>query len=162
MNDAGVVRRFERLADLPRYRKRFFNRKRSLGDPVGQRGSLDDLQHQRFRVARVLEAVDGADVRVAERGQHLRFPLETGEPLGIVRERFWQDLQRDVAAKLRIPRAIHLAHATLTNRGQDFVRTYTCARSQCHQGGRDYRHICTSTAVRPWDAASRARTATSW
>ncbi len=159
VNDAGVVRRFERLADLPRHRQRFFNGKRSLGDPVGQRGSLDNLQHQRLRAAAVFETVDAADVGMTERGQHLRFALETGEPLGIVRERFWQDLQRDVTTELRIPRAIHLAHATLANRGQDFVRTYTCARSQCHQGGRDYRHIYTSTAVRSWDAASRARTA---
>ncbi len=125
MNDAGVVRRFERLADLRRHRKRLFNGKRSLGDPIGQRGSLDDLQHQRLRVAAVFETVDSADVGMAERRQHLRFALETGEPLGIVGERFRQDLQRDVAAKLRIPGAIHLAHAALANRGQDFVRAHT-------------------------------------
>ena len=125
MDDAGVVRGLERIADLLRNDKGLLNRHRLLRNPIGQRGSVDELQHERFRIARVLEAVDAADVGVAERREHLRFALETGEPIGIVREGVWQDLQRDVAAKLRVPGAIHLAHATLANRGQDFVRAHT-------------------------------------
>ena len=47
----------------------------------------------------VLEPVDRTDVRMVERREHLRFALETGEAIGIARERIGQDLQRDVAIR---------------------------------------------------------------
>ena len=57
-----------------------------------------------------------------ERGQHLRFALEAREPFGIKGEAVGQDLERDVALERRVARAIHLAHAARTERGQDLVR----------------------------------------
>jgi hypothetical protein len=59
------------------------------------------------------------------------FPLEPGETIGIVDERFGQNLQRDIAIQLRIAGAIHLAHA-FTDRGGDLVRTKAGAGSQGH------------------------------
>ena len=58
-----------------------------------------------------------------ERGEHLRFALEAREPIGIVRERFGQDLQRDVAIRASCrardrPRPCRLRRAPM-----DFVRT---------------------------------------
>ena len=55
---------------------------------------------------RFFEAVDRGDVRMIQRRQHLRFPLEAREPIGIEREQFGQDLQRDIAIELRVPRPI--------------------------------------------------------
>ena len=46
---------------------------------------------------------------------------EPGEPIGIVRERVGQDLDRDIAIELRVARAIHLAHAAFADRGGDLV-----------------------------------------
>ena len=59
----------------------------------------------------VFDAVDRADVRMIERGEQPRFALEAREPSGSRRERARQDLDRDVAAELRVARAIDLAHA---------------------------------------------------
>src|SRR4029453_16767720 len=60
--------------------------------------------------ADVLEAVNGADIRMVQCGQHSRFTFETREPIRIARERFGKNLDRDVAAKLQVEAAIHLAH----------------------------------------------------
>ena len=86
MDDALLVRRFERLGDLPRNRHRLVQRQRPAGDPIGQRLALDQFEDQRMRLAAVLEPVNRADVRMVERGQHLRFALEAGQAFGIGRE----------------------------------------------------------------------------
>jgi hypothetical protein len=52
------------------------------------------------------------DVRVIQRGDGASFALEAGEVLGVVGGGWWEDLEGDVAAKLGIRGAIHLAHAT--------------------------------------------------
>ena len=44
----------------------------------------------------------GCDVRMIERGQHLRFPLEACQPLGVVDEGFRKDLQRNIAVELGV------------------------------------------------------------
>ena len=46
-----------------------------------------------------------------ERGEHARLALEARQPIGVAGEAPRQDLDRDVAAELRVARAIDLAHA---------------------------------------------------
>ena len=58
---------------------------------------------------RLFEAIDRGDVRMVERGQHLRFAPESRQPVRLGREGVGQDLQRHVAVESEIPRAIHLA-----------------------------------------------------
>ena len=53
--------------------------------------------------------------------QDLRFSLESGETLAVLRERVGQDLERDLAAQLGVPGAIHLTHSAHTERPDDFV-----------------------------------------
>ena len=43
----------------------------------------NELEDQRVRRPAVLEAVDVADIRMADRGQHFGFALEAGQPIGI-------------------------------------------------------------------------------
>ena len=52
------------------------------GDPLGEGRPLDQLEDQHRRPARLLEAVDRPDVRVIERGQHLRLPLKRARRSG--------------------------------------------------------------------------------
>ena len=54
---------------------------------------------------------------MVEAGQHLRFPLEPGEAIRVSRKGVGEDLQRDVAAQLRVGGAIHLSHGPFTNEG---------------------------------------------
>ena len=58
MDDPLLVRRFERVGDLPGDRQRFVERERAACDPVGERRPLDQLEDQRVDAVRLFEAVD--------------------------------------------------------------------------------------------------------
>ena len=67
-----------------------------------------------------------------EAGEDLRFPLEPGEAIRISGEGVRQDLQRDVAAQLRVGGAIDLAHAAFADEGGDVVVAEAGADGQGH------------------------------
>ena len=73
--------------------------------------ALDQLHHQRAAAAGFLEAVDAGDVRMTERGEHLRLAVEARHAVFVVREVLGQQLQRHVAMQARVGRAEHLSHA---------------------------------------------------
>jgi hypothetical protein len=68
------------------------------------------------------EVVDREDVGMAEGGDSLGFLLKTAEALGIARERGRKDFEGNVAVEAGIARAIHLSHASGSERGEDFIR----------------------------------------
>jgi hypothetical protein len=78
------------------------------------------------------QAVDGGDVRMVQRRQRPGFTLETRQPVGIVRDRVGEDLDRDLAAEVGIGRAPHLAHAAGADLGSHFIRAEPRARGQRH------------------------------
>ena len=53
--------------------------------------------------------------------EHLCLATKPGEPIGIVRKEFRQDLQRDVAIELGVFRAVDLAHASGADGRNDFI-----------------------------------------
>jgi catechol 2,3-dioxygenase-like lactoylglutathione lyase family enzyme len=128
MHDAVLVRGFERFGDLLGHRQGFVQRKGSLRDALGERRAVDELQHQ----GAIFDAVDLRDVRMVERGQHLRLALKSRNAIGIEGKQLRQNFDRDVAIQPRIARAIHLAHSAGTYQRQDFVRAETSTRSQSH------------------------------
>jgi hypothetical protein len=73
-------------------------------DDVGQRHALDEFHHQRANAVRLLEPVHVRDIGMIEPGEDLRFALAPGEPIGIVREKVRQDLDRDVTIQPGIER----------------------------------------------------------
>src|SRR5262249_34736123 len=110
MDDPLPVRCLEGLRDLTRNRDSLVDLESAALDPIGKRRAFDELQHERVNAARVLEAMNGRDVLMIQRRQHLCFALESREAIGIVREDRWKDLDCDVAIQFRIARAIDLAH----------------------------------------------------
>ena len=66
---------------------------------------------------------------MVQRREHPRFALEAGEPIGIARERGWQNLDRDVAPELRVVRTVHFAHAA---RAEQRVQAIPTDRLACH------------------------------
>ena len=62
-------------------------------------------------------------MRVIERGQHLGLALKRATRSRIVGDTARQDLQRDGAVELLVPRPIHLAHAARAEPAEDRVRT---------------------------------------
>ena len=62
MDDAVFMRGFERVRDLARDRQRLVERNGTLRDAIGERGTLDQFQHQRLHAVGFFESVDATDV----------------------------------------------------------------------------------------------------
>src|SRR4029077_5384539 len=108
----ALVRRIQRVHDLPRDRQRFVERYASgplLLESFGKRPSLDQLEHQRVDVAFVLEPVDGGDVWVVQGREDFGFALKPRESAAVRGERWRQDLDRDLTFQLRVSRPMDLA-----------------------------------------------------
>ena len=84
------------------------------------------------RTSGIFEPVDGADVWVIERREHLRFTPEPREPIRIERERIRKYLQRNVAIELAVARTIDLAHAACAEGRQNFIGTESGAGAERH------------------------------
>ena len=122
MDDALLVRRFERLGDLPRDRQAPRRSASAARDPLREILALDQLHDEARMAPALLESVDRArcsDDSAA--ASALRFALEAGEAIGIAGEESRQDFERDVAIQPRVARAIDLAHAAGANGGDHFV-----------------------------------------
>ena len=61
-----------------------------------------------------------------------RFTIEAIAELWVRGERLGENLDRDDAIESRVARAIHLAHATRAEGGEDFVRAEASACGQGH------------------------------
>ena len=133
VDDALLVRRFDRLGDLPRDRQRLVDRHPVAPEALRQILALDEFHHERGDAVAVLQPVDRADVRMIERGEHRGLALETRATVGVVGERTRQEFDRDLAIQRRVPRAVHLAHAALADRRNDLVDAETGAGDNFHR-----------------------------
>jgi hypothetical protein len=66
--------------------------------------------------------VQGADVRVRQRGDGLRFALEPGAAFRVGTDVSRQDLDGDAAVEAGVAGPVHLAHAACPDGGLDLVR----------------------------------------
>ena len=69
----------------------------------------------------ILDAINLRDVGMIQRSQHLRFALEPGQPLLILRQRSRQNFDRHFAIELGVGSAKHFAHASLAKLGSERV-----------------------------------------
>ena len=86
-------------------------------DALGQRGAFHQLHHQ----GALFHAVNGRDIGMVQRRQHLRFARETRHAVGIGGEGVGQNFDGDFAVELGIGGAIDRAHAALAEFGGDAV-----------------------------------------
>ena len=80
----------------------------------------------------ILEAIHVSDVGMIERGQRDGFAFKPGQSLRIGSHLRRQNLDRDVAPKLGIERAVDLAHAALSKGRHDLVRADPIACTEGH------------------------------
>jgi len=123
MNDALLVRRFEPFGDLLEQRQRLTDGYRAGDEPFRQRFSFDQLHHEELLAVRLFDPVDGGDVRVVQRCQKMRFPLEASEPLRVLGEIVGKDFDGDFAPELGVAGAVDPAHAASTERREDLETT---------------------------------------
>ena len=99
-------------------------------------------------------SVDGRDIGMIERREHLGFPLEARHALGVVRERLRQDFDRHVAAQLGIGGAIDFAHPAFAELGGDaimrdgFLWAHSAARG--YFAASRFFALCTLLRLRPF------------
>ena len=75
------------------------DRQRPARQAIGEGRSLDQLERQRRHAIGFLQAVDGADVRMVERGEQSRLAREAGAALGVGREVRRKDFDRPRRAR---------------------------------------------------------------
>ena len=102
-----------------------------------ERAPLDQLHGHEPDAVSLLGREDRDDVRMIEGGNGTRLAFEAKQQVRIARHACWQDFDGDLAPQLRVPRAIHLAHAAGAERGDDFVGTD--AKTRCEDGVRSRR-----------------------
>ena len=121
VDDALLVRRFERLGDLSRDRQGLVEGERATRDPLRQVVPLDQLHHQSGYAATLFQAVYGGDVWMIQRGEYFGFALEPGQSVAVRRQGWRQDLDRHLALEPGVVRAIHLPHAALAEQRGNLV-----------------------------------------
>src|SRR5262249_49419458 len=144
MDDAAIVRGFERLSDLARDGQCLVERHRASRKAHRELLTLHELHRQRTHSIGGFEAEDLRDVCVIECGEGPRFPLEAGEPIGISWEAIRKHFDRDVAAQVLVAGSIDLSHSTRAEWTEDFVGSEATAGRQAH---------CWSCEMRGYDTA---------
>ena len=132
VDDPLVVRRLERLR---RSRARWRVPRQpaaALSRSARQRLAVDQLEHEETLAVRFLEAVNAADMRVVQSGEDLRFTAKPRQALRIVRDAVGQSLQRNVAAEIRVPRPVDLAHPAGAEQRHDLVGAKARAGGERH------------------------------
>ncbi len=113
MHDSHFVRGFERFGNLPGNGQGFIEWRRT-----GTVLAFDQFHHD----GAAFDAINRRNIVMIERRENLRFALKAGHTFGVIGERGRQDFQRELAAEIRIGGAIHLAHPSHAQRGDDFIR----------------------------------------
>src|SRR5262245_11643380 len=132
MDNALVVRGRETARDLRRdinclpYRE-------LLSQSMPQCLALKKFGDRVRRTIGECEVEDCEDVRMRQRRDGLRFPLESRASIRIGRDAWRQHFDRDVATESRVARPIDLAHSSRANDAQDFVGTQSSATFQGHE-----------------------------
>ena len=99
--------------------ERFVERQRPSGQLLVQPFPLDQLEDEVESALRLLDAVQGCEVRVVQRSQETGLALEPRPPLLVARERIGKGLDRHLAPEPRVPRPVHLPHSARANRRDD-------------------------------------------
>src|SRR6266851_1976995 len=121
VDDTLRVCRVESIGDLDAQIEHRLDLQRLASDPVPERLPLQQFHGNKSSPIRLVNFVDGADVRVVQGGRSLGLPLETAESLCIVGEFVGKELQGDVAIELEVFRFVDHTHAPAAQLPQDAV-----------------------------------------
>jgi hypothetical protein len=130
MHDALLVRRLERLGQLPGDRQGLIHRERAARDALCEILAVDELHHERVdaggraatrRLVALHDTIYLGDIGVTERGERARFPLEASAAIRIGGNCRGKNLDRDGAIEAGVARFVNLSHAPGANQPEDFI-----------------------------------------
>ena len=121
MEDAFGVRRVERVGHLHGNLDQRPEFEGPAVEPLVERFALEQLHRQVALAAFLIEAVDGADVGMVERGRGAGFAPEPFERLGRRRVAGRQHLDGHLPAELGVLRPVDDAHAACTELVSDAI-----------------------------------------
>ena len=130
VDDTSLVRGGEALSDLQCVVHGPLLRDWPRFELAPQRLALQKLHDGVGDAAVGSEVMNREDVRMRQRRDGFRLPLEPGQRLRIGGDRLRQHLDRDVPVQFPVPRSIHLPHPARTQRREDLVGTKPGSRSQ--------------------------------
>ena len=107
--------------------------KRTGGEQVAQRPAFEELHDDEQPALVRAELVNGEHVGVRQRSDRAGLVLESCPAIRIARDAGRQDFDRDLAMELGVARAVDLAHSSLTEQADDFIRTETGGRLKRHE-----------------------------
>ena len=95
--------------------------KRLASDPVPERLTLQQFHGDEGSPIGLIDLVDGANVRMVQRGRGFGLALESAESLRVVSQFVRKELQGDVAAEFEVFRFIDHAHSAAADLAEDAV-----------------------------------------
>jgi len=98
VHDPALVRIFQSVGYLPRYAHRLARRNRSRTNAISQRRPFDEFHHKGTCAARILQAINGSDVRMIERRKNFGLALEASHAVSVACEGGRKDLDSYIAA----------------------------------------------------------------
>ena len=114
VNDSLAVRGVQSIGNPNRQAQQHIGVHRLSGDAMLQRGAVQIFHGDERFAAVIVNFVDGANVRMIQRGCRLRFALKAAEYLRIFGDIVRQKLQRHKAAELQILSLVNHTHAAAT------------------------------------------------
>ena len=136
VNDAFLVSGSHPVGDLNGVLDRLAFRKGARPEPLAKGLALEQLRDHVGCPGFRAEVVNGEDIGMVECRGGQGLLLEPAQPIPILGNRFREDLDRNLAAKSGVARAIDFAHPARTERSEDLVRT------QARAGGKGHLERC--------------------
>ena len=121
MHDSLPVCRLQCVGDLNGSVQHLLQREWSLTEAVAESRPVQELQHQVGQALELADVVDRANVRMIQRRNGPRLPVEPFGAASIGPLAVDQDLDRDRPIQPEVSCPVDLAHAARPNEGLDFV-----------------------------------------
>ena len=121
MDDAFGMRSFERVGDFDGKGEQVVHLDRTPIDAVLERLAVEKFHGDEGLAVLLADVVNGADVRMIQRGGGLGFALETGQGLRVAGDVLREKFQRDETAQARVFRFVHHAHSSAAESFDDPV-----------------------------------------
>ncbi len=123
MDDAGAVRRGDRIGDLSQELEPSLERQAAAGEGLPEGDAFDLLHRDEVHALLLADVVDRDQVGMIECRRRSRLAGEPRNPLRIRDRVGSENLEGDVPAERGVDRVVHVSHPAAAEQQQDLVAT---------------------------------------